>query len=214
MRSRLVVRLVAVAAAAAAGLYLAASSRPGGVPDAGVIEAPRTGADTPAAASPATGRRPAMPLAEAMKELDLIKPSRQKRADDFTLPTPAETPFRLSDHRGKVVMINFWATWCPPCVQEMPAMERLYRKHREAGFVMVAVSLDANSKVVPPFVARHKLSFPIALDPKMEIANAYSVRALPSSFLVDRSGNLAALAIGPRRWDNVASDAVVEGLLR
>jgi peroxiredoxin len=111
-------------------------------------------------------------------------------------------------------MINFWATWCPPCREEMPAMERLWQHHKDQGFVIVAVSLDADPAVVKPFLDQYKLTFPVALDPKMDLGNAYGVRALPSSFIVDSQGYLAALALGPRAWDNDASHSLVEGLLR
>jgi peroxiredoxin len=96
----------------------------------------------------------------------------------------------------------------------MPAMERLWQHHKDQGFVLVAVSLDAEPKVVAPYLTRHRLSFPVALDPKMDLGNAYGVRALPSSFIVDRQGYVAALALGPRPWDGDASHSVVESLLR
>jgi peroxiredoxin len=165
-----------------------------------------------ASARPRPGKL--LPLADAMKELELIRPSRAKLADDFTVKTPGGGTFRLSEHRGRVVMINFWATWCPPCLEEMPAMERLYRQHRELGFTLVAVSVDADSKLVAPFVTAHKFTFPVALDPSMSMANTYGVRALPSTFIVARDGTLAALAIGPRHWDNDAAHSLIEGLAR
>jgi peroxiredoxin len=155
-----------------------------------------------------------LPLAEALKELDLIRPSRAKAAEDFTVTMPGGGKFRLSDHRGKVVMVNFWATWCPPCLEEMPAMERLYRQHKDAGFTLVAVSVDADSTKIAPFLTAHKRTFPVGLDPRMDLANGYAVRALPSSFIVGRDGNLAALAIGPRHWDNDAAHSLVEGMAR
>jgi peroxiredoxin len=120
---------------------------------------------------------------------------------------------RLADYRGKVVLLNFWATWCAPCREEMPAMERLYLKHRERGFVLLAVSVDSDVALVKPFLQKHKLTFPVALDAKMDLANAYGVRALPASFVIDRNGYLAALALGPRAWDNRAANTLVEGLL-
>src|SRR4030095_15865492 len=98
--------------------------------------------------------------------------------------------------------------------EEMPAMERLYRQHREVGFTLVAVSVDADSRLVAPFVTAHKFTFPVALDPSMSMANTYGVRALPSSFIVGRDGTLAALAIGPRHWDNDAAHSLIEGLAR
>jgi peroxiredoxin len=160
--------------------------------------------------------RPARALSaeDAMKELDLIKPSRQKLAQDFALAMPDGKTFKLSDHRGKVVFVNFWATWCAPCREEMPAMERLWKRHRERGFVMVAVSVDNDPGLVTPFVQKLRLTFPIALDPRMQAANPYGVRALPSSFLVDRKGNLAALALGPRSWDNEAAHALIDALVK
>ena len=93
-------------------------------------------------------------------------------------------------------------------------MERLYRRHKDAGFTLVAISVDADPKKVTPFVSAHKLTMPIGVDPKMDLANTYGVRALPSSFVVGRDGNLAALAIGPRHWDNDAAHSLVEGMLR
>jgi peroxiredoxin len=168
---------------------------------------------SPTAPARARGGR-VLPLVEAMKELDLIKPARQKLADDFTVATPGGQHFRLADQRGKVIMVKFWATWCPPCLEEMPAMERLYRKHKDAGFVLVAVSVDADPKKVTPFVTEHKLTMTIGVDPKMNLANTYGVRALPSSFVVGRDGHLAALAIGPRHWDNDAAHSLVEGMVR
>jgi peroxiredoxin len=121
---------------------------------------------------------------------------------------------RMADLRGHVVVVNFWATWCPPCLEEMPAMERLYRQQKDAGFTLVAVSVDGDPKLVGPFVAKHKFTFPIALDAKMDLANSYTVRALPSSFVIARDGNLAALAIGPRHWDSDAAHSLIEGLAK
>ena len=93
-------------------------------------------------------------------------------------------------------------------------MERLYRQHKDHGLVLVAVSLDADPALVPPYLKASKLTFPVALDPKAEAANKYGVRALPSSFVVDRQGTMTALALGPRVWDNDASHSLVEALSR
>jgi peroxiredoxin len=153
-------------------------------------------------------------LDDAVRELDLIRPARQRAAEDFTVKLADGGSFRLADQRGKVVLLNFWATWCPPCLEEMPAMERLWRQHQADGFVLLAVSVDAQPRVVPPFLRDHRLTFAVGLDSKMDLANAYGVRALPSSFVVDRLGYLAALALGPRAWDNDAAHSLVEGLLR
>jgi peroxiredoxin len=207
--------------AALAGVVLVRSTTSRDTPEQ-IPAPPRSVAPAPAAepaappapsGSTATGPRPGS-LEAAIRELDLIKPSREKVAEDFTLPTPDGKSFRLSEHRGKAVLVNFWATWCPPCREEMPAMERLYQGYKDRGLVLVAISLDTDPKVVTPFVREQKLTFPIALDPKAEVANTYGVRALPSSFVIDRRGSMAALALGPREWDNAAAKSLVEALTR
>ena len=158
---------------------------------------------------------PASPAlaADPFGDLDLIRPSRPKQAEDFTVALLRGETLKLKEQRGKAVMINFWATWCPPCREEMPAMERLYSRHRERGFVLLAVSVDTDASLVKPFLDKHRLTFPVALDTKMDLANTYGVRGLPASFLIDRHGYLTALALGPRAWDNRAAHALVEGML-
>jgi peroxiredoxin len=173
---------------------------------------PRADAPPPAQPKPRPGRQ--LSLEAAIHELDLIRPSRTRAVQDFTLPLVGGKSFRLIDHRGKPLLINFWATWCPPCLEEMPALERLWRQHKDGGFVLLAVSLDTDPELVGPFLARHDLTFPVALDPKFEVANLYGVRALPATFVVDRLGNLTALALGPRTWDNDAAHSLVEVLTR
>jgi len=150
---------------------------------------------------------------EAARELDLIRPPRPKQAADFTVSLLSGETLKLQGQRGKPMLVNFWATWCAPCREEMPAMERLYIKHRQRGFVLLAVSVDTDASVVKPFLERYKLTFPVTLDAKMDLANAYGVRALPASFLIDRNGYLTALALGPRTWDNRAAHTLVEGML-
>jgi peroxiredoxin len=210
--------IACVLALAAAGATLYALSSGDAAPDReSQREAPRAAPAPPAttSSSPPVGRdRRTVTLDDAIRELDLIRPSRQKQAEDFSLATADGKAFRLSEHRGKTVLINFWATWCPPCREEMPALERLYKKHKDRGLVLVAVSIDGNPKAVPPYVRASKLTFPIVLDPSAEVANKYGVRALPSSFVVDRQGAMTALALGPREWDNAASHALVEALAR
>jgi peroxiredoxin len=153
-------------------------------------------------------------VATAMKELDLIRPAQQKLAEDFTLKTADGGMFQLSEHRGKVVFINFWATWCPPCREEMPAMERLFQRNQKGSLVMLAVSVDADPTVVAQFLKEQRFTFTIGLDPTMKLADTYGVRALPASFIVDPQGHLAALALGPRTWDNRAAQTLVERMSR
>lgn len=146
--------------------------------------------------------------------LNLIKPSRPVAAKDFSVAGLDSRPLRLSSFQHKVRLLNFWATWCLPCKDEMPAMERLYRRYQGRGFTIIGISIDTNRQAVEPFVKHLGLTFPIGLDPKLVVANDYTVRSLPSSFLVDRGGAIVAIALGPRDWDGAAAHAVIEALLR
>lgn len=208
----LTVAIGVVTAVVATGLF--ALMRPG--PDAPAValeQAAGPRAEDGNVGAPAPDRF-AMALDEAVRELDLVRPPRPKLADDFTITLVRGDTFRLREQRGKPVMINFWATWCAPCREEMPAMERLHRRYKEQGFVMLAVSVDSDAALVTPFLDTYRLTFPVAVDSKMELANTYRVRALPSSFIVDRERYLAAVALGPRAWDNRAARSLVEGMLK
>jgi peroxiredoxin len=153
--------------------------------------------------------------ADPVADLDLIKRRRAAAAPDFTVSRLGSGSVTLKEFRGSAIFLNFWATWCPPCKTEMPAMERLYRRHKDGGFTIAAISIDAaGAEPVASFVMQVGLTFPIGLDPTLEVANRYTVGALPSSFLIDRTGNTVAIAVGPRDWDGTAAHAVIEMLLK
>lgn len=157
---------------------------------------------------------PPAPARDVFADLDLIRPRQPSPAPEFTVPRLGSGSLSLKELRGQLVFLNFWATWCPPCKEEMPSMERLYQRYKDRRFTIVAISIDSGaSDGVASFVRKLGLTFPIGLDPKLEVANRYTVRALPSSFLIDRTGNTVAVALGPRDWDGNAARAVVEGLL-
>ena len=151
---------------------------------------------------------------DAFKALDLIVPSPAESAPVFTVPAADSKPLKLELYRGKVVFLNFWATWCMPCREEMPAMERLHQRFRGRGLVVLAVSVDKAAAPVGPFVTELRLTYPIGLDPTMTVAKQYGVRGLPATFLITRTGTVAARALGPREWDSSAGHAVIETLLR
>lgn len=159
---------------------------------------------------------PGLVLAEdPVAALSLIRPRPAKDAPDFQVRTPDGSTLRLSDFKGKVVFLNFWATWCEPCREEMPSMERLHRAYKDRGLVVLAISLDVQgASVVKPFVKKFALTFPIGLDPKMAVRETYGVWAVPSTFLIDRKGKRALFANGAREWDGKAAHAVVESLLQ
>jgi peroxiredoxin len=142
-------------------------------------------------------------LLTADRTLDPIEPGRP--APTFSLPVlGGEDSLALGSLRGKVVLLNFWATWCKPCEDEMPAMENLYRALGPRDFELVAVSVDEDRGTVEEFVGRLGLSFPILLDPEKRVSNAYQSYRFPESYLIDRDGVLVARYIGPREWDSPA----------
>jgi peroxiredoxin len=107
----------------------------------------------------------------------------------------------LSDLRGRVVLVNFWATWCEPCESEMPAMERLYDALPRDTFELIAVSIDDDPAAVEAFQGRYRLSFPIVLDSDQAVYRSYQTMGVPESLLIDREGRIVERYVGPRAWD-------------
>ena len=123
------------------------------------------------------------------------------RPPNFTLKDLQGKTVELENFRGKVIFINFWATWCVPCRAEMPAIEELYQQFKDKDFVVLAVSEDlAGMSIVAPFVEELKLTFPILLDPDLSIQDRYGIRALPSTFLIDKTGIITHKMLGARDW--------------
>ncbi len=136
------------------------------------------------------------------------------RAPGFSVPALDGQSLSLADYRGKVVMINFWATWCIPCRVEMPSMENLYEKYRGKGFEILAVSGGESQSVVQPFIENLKLSFPILLDEQFEVHDKYQVSAIPSTFLVDKSGVITNRFFGAMDWNDDQSKELIGKLIK
>lgn len=135
-------------------------------------------------------------------------------APGFSLPILGrDASLTLESLRGKVVLLNFWATWCKPCEDEMPEMENLYRTLGSQDFDLIAVSVDNDRQAVEEFVARLGLTFPILLDPQKRVADAYQSYRFPESYLIDRDGVIVMRYIGPREWDAPAYVARIRRLL-
>ncbi len=119
-------------------------------------------------------------------------------APDFTLRTPTGESVRLSELRGQAVLVNLWATWCPPCRAEMPAIQKLYEEYRDQGFSVLAVNMTYQDDpfAIVPFVQENGLTFPLLLDETGEVAHLYELRSLPSSFFIDREGVIQEVVIG------------------
>ncbi len=122
-------------------------------------------------------------------------------APDFTFSGLDDKKVSLIDLKGKVVFLNIWATWCPPCREEMPSMEKLYQELRGNDFEILAVSIDASgATAVDAFMKEYKLSFPALLDPKGTITNLYGTTGVPESFVIGRDGIIEKIVIGPMDW--------------
>ncbi len=118
-------------------------------------------------------------------------------APDFTLQTLDGESVSLSDYRGKLVMINFWASWCPPCNSEMPDLQRYYEQHQDEDFIILGVNYQDTPDKVQAFIEKYGVTFPILLDSDGRIANLFGVQGLPTSFFVDKEGNVLGYQPGP-----------------
>jgi len=129
-------------------------------------------------------------------------------APSFSAPSHKGGNIKLSDYRGKVVFINFWATWCGTCKVEMPSMEKLYQRFKDFDFEMLTISVDKDQSLIEPFLKEYNLTFPVLLDPEEEIAKKlYKTTGVPETFIVDKNGIIRFKAIGPDNW---ATDEYME----
>jgi cytochrome c biogenesis protein CcmG/thiol:disulfide interchange protein DsbE len=146
------------------------------------------------------------------------------RAPDFTVRDMQGRKVSLSDLRGQVVLLNLWATWCEPCRQEMPSMERLYRRAGPQGLKIVAVSIDAAPNVVNDtghaggdvgaFVREYGITFPVWLNPEGDLQQMYRTTGVPESFVIDRDGVIVKKVIGATEWDTADKLELVDRLLK
>ena len=124
-----------------------------------------------------------------------------KKAPDFSLLDLHGKKVALKQFRGKIILLNFWATWCGPCKEEMPFLEILHQQFKEKDFVVVTVSVDyEEAKLVREFVNKQRYTFPVLLDPKCEVLDLFEVKGIPTTFIIDKKGKMLGMAIGPRDW--------------
>jgi peroxiredoxin len=121
----------------------------------------------------------------------------------------------LEDFSQSLLVLNFWATWCPPCADEMPTLEALWQEYRQRGLVVLGVSVDrgAPKALLEPYLAHHRLTFPILLDPDQKTAGAWRVTSLPATFIVKPGGEVAGMAVGSREWTSAEMRTLLETLL-
>lgn len=145
--------------------------------------------------------------------LGLELPKEGVAAPEFTLPSSDGRTVSLKAYRGKVVFINFWATWCVPCRLEMPAMERLHKAYRKKGLVVLGVNLMEGRKEVRAFMDELGLSFPALLDGDGSVGFSYGIRPIPATYLVDQDGKVLWRVQGVREWDSPAAREYFDELL-
>jgi peroxiredoxin len=132
-------------------------------------------------------------------------PAGQPLAADFTLRDLDGKLHKLSDYRGKVVFLNFWATWCPPCREEIPSMERLNEVLGSKDFVMLAINTDENIKDLESFVKEHPHNFTVLSDADGKIQQLYKVIKFPETFVIDRQGRIVEHIVGARDWSSTSA---------
>lgn len=135
-------------------------------------------------------------------------------APDVTLKSTKGENIRLADLKGQVVMVNFWASWCGPCRQEMPLLEKMYNDYKDAGFMLLGVNVDAEIEDRDRFLKETPVSFPILDDSANEATEAFGVEAMPSSYFVDKNGNLVHLHKGYKPGEEADYIAQIKKLLK
>jgi len=136
------------------------------------------------------------------KSVGLPKQMKLFKAPEFSLKNEDGKVFKLSDYKGKLVIINFWATWCPPCRYEMPAMERAWKKLKGKGVVLLAINVGEDENTIFEFTAKYPMTFPILLDRKGEVVKKYKVTGLPTTYIISTDGVVIYRAMGGRMWDH------------
>jgi len=135
-------------------------------------------------------------------------------APSFALPSRSGDTVSLAQLKGKVVMLNFWASWCGPCRQEMPLLDQMHKRYSGLGFTLVGVNVDANSKDAEEWLSKTPVSFPVLFDRESKVSAMYAVKAMPSTVFIDRKGNVRYLHKGYKAGDEGAYLNQIRALLK
>lgn len=147
------------------------------------------------------------------KKLGIIKIPPIPPPDDFALPDLNGRQVRLSDFKGKVVLLDFWTTWCPECRIEMPSLEKLHQRFKDRDFALLAVDLRESQTLVREFFRKLSLSFTALLDSNGQVGRSFGIRSIPTAFIINRDGALIGKAIGSRNWEGDTATALFDRLL-
>ena len=135
-------------------------------------------------------------------------------APDFTLKSLDGNNLRLGEYRGQVVLINFWASWCGPCRQEMPLLDRLHHRYEDTGFTVLGVNVEGDIKPAQEIVDKTKVTFPVLIDQDQKVSELYDLEAMPSTVVVDRDGIIRYIHLGYKPGDESKYVEVVKKLIR
>ena len=138
----------------------------------------------------------------------------RQQAPDFTLKSLEGTNLRLEEYRGQVVLINFWASWCGPCRQEMPLLDRLHHRYEDTGFAVLGVNVEGEVAPAQKIVDKTKVTFPVLIDEQQKVSEMYSLEAMPSTVVVDRDGVVRYIHRGYKPGDEAKYVEVVKQLIR
>ncbi len=136
------------------------------------------------------------------------------KAPDFTLENIEGIKKSLSDYRGKVVVLNFWAHWCGPCVQEMPSINSLYNKTRDMDVEVVTVNLGESLDIVKSYIDENSFGFDVLLDSNKMVSQIFGIRSIPSTYIIDRDGNIVGGKLGAHEWDSPMIIDILKGLAK
>ncbi|MBI5700396.1 TlpA family protein disulfide reductase [Candidatus Saganbacteria bacterium] len=136
-------------------------------------------------------------------------------ATDFTLKDLNNNSVKLSDYKGKVVLLNFFATWCPPCREEMPSIEKLHKNLKNKKFAVLAVAIDKKGEpAVRPFIEKEKYTFKVLLDSKNKVSDVYGIQSIPATYVINKKGIIVDKVIGSFDWTQDKVVRVLEGLIK
>jgi thiol-disulfide isomerase/thioredoxin len=156
----------------------------------------------PFAAKPAEGDEK---INRLFQEMGILRTDPTPVPEDIQLDDLVGNKVNMTEFKGKIIFLNFWATWCPPCRKEMPAMEKLHNKLQDQEFIMVSVSLKESARKVGEFFKKQNLTFAALLDPKGHASKKFGIAQIPTTFVLNKNGDIIGKALGPRRWERKAA---------